>query len=353
MIVYILACLFSITISKLIEATIGYEKNTTLKVFVALLPLTLVSIFRYDVGWDYIKIYTNGFYYVGKYNLAWFTEKGFLLIIKLLYTVFGNPISLFVLFGILTSYFFALCCKQYVNNYKYMHIFILMFFITRTYFMSLNIIRQSLAILIILYALHYIKEKKFLKYLIFILLAFEIHFTSIVYLPLYFVLNKRLNNKKNILLLLLLVPCLFGTLFIFAMKTKYINYFTSMFGNDGGIVFSELLIATIVLLIRNFLVNKNARWNNMDTIFFNTNLISFTISLMTFILPLGDRMIWYFSMTNIFYIPYLIKNIDNRNIRFVAGITIISCLLLVCILQTFWKDSYSILPYQTIFNNSK
>ena len=42
------------------------RKNTFLKIFISLLPMLIISAIRYDVGWDYLKIYTNGFFMIGQ-----------------------------------------------------------------------------------------------------------------------------------------------------------------------------------------------------------------------------------------------------------------------------------------------
>lgn len=346
--VYIFACILSILISIVIEKTLGYKKKKIFKIFIALLPLTLVSAFRYDVGWDYVDIYTRGFYYVGKYNIEWFTEKGFLLMVKVLYYVFGNPISLFVLFSCLVSYFFCLCCDKYGKE-ENIWIYIFMFVISRYYFMSLNIMRQALAVMIILNALYYIKEKNFKKYILYIFIAFEIHYISIVYLPLYFLLSKKYNRIKDILFFIFVIPIGIIGIYCFVSSTKYANYFTSMFGNDGSFIVSEIIIPILIIAIRNLFINQDSKNTGMENIFFNMSIVCLIISLMSSVLPLGDRMIWYFSMHNMFYVPYLISNIKKQNLRLIIAFVIVVCFTIVCGMQTIWKDSYSIVPYHSIF----
>lgn len=350
MLYYVFGTLLSVIIAIIIKKGYGFEKRKTLKMFIAILPLTLISAFRYDVGWDYVGIYAKGYYLVGQYGLDWFTEEGFRFLIKILYSITDNYIILIVIMSVLTAIFFSKCYSVYGNENK-CYIYIILYVLTRYYFCSLNIIRQALAMLIILYALHYLVEKKYFKYIIFVLLATSFHRLSIIYLILGFILQRNLKKKKDLLLAAICVPLLLVSVYMFLSESKYMNYFDSMFGNDSTLIYSELLICISILIPSVLNYKKIKEQNKMFVIFLNMELIVLILCLASFALPTADRIIWYISMQNIFLIPMILESFSKKENKVVFGIIIYASLSLVFFNQTILEDSYAILPYNNIFNS--
>jgi len=350
MLTYILGLFISIVLAIIIKAIWGFKTKKTLKMFISILPLTLISAFRYNVGWDYNNIYVNGFYMVGKYNLKWFTEPLFRLIIKVLYNMTGNPLSLFIFMSILTALFFSLSYSRYEKNGNAI-IYIVLYVITRYYYCSLNIIRQALAMMIIVYAVSFIKEKKFWKYLIVILFASGFHMLSLVYIPLYFILDLDMKKKKSILILICSTVLLGISSYLFITKTKYSSYFESMFGNDGTIYFSELLISIIIVFVGWFYYNKLVKDKDLNALY-NMELISFIFCIASFILPTGDRIVWYFTINNIFLVPNMLQLGKNDYNKMVFSIIIFTSIFMVFVMQSV-NDSYAVLPYYSVFNKEK
>lgn len=95
------------------------------------------------------------------------------------WNVISTIIDLFLLYKIL---------ERYSNN----HILsLIVFFIIGATALEFNVLRNAKAIFLFLYALRYIEEKKKWKYFGVIFIACLFHISSIMYFPLYFVLNKK------------------------------------------------------------------------------------------------------------------------------------------------------------------
>lgn len=348
--VYVIGTILSIVISIIIDKIWGFKNKKVLKMFISLLPLSIISAFRYDVGWDYLNIYTNGFYMVGRYKVDWFGEVLFRYLIKILYYFFQDPLSLFITMSSLTALFYSLCYSEYSKESKPWFC-ILLYVLTRYYFCSLNIMRQALAILILLYATKYIYEKKLFKYILFVLLAAGFHKLSILYLPLYFFLSKNIKEKKVIFALIVTSPIIIVSLFLFISSTKYSNYFVSMFGNDGSICISELLISFTILALsisKYDIIKKDDRM----LILFNLQLLTFITCLLSAFLPTADRIIWYFSANSLFLIPSLLNLYKRQKYRFIYSLIIIGALTSVFVIQMN-DDSYAVLPYNNIIEHRK
>lgn len=147
--------------------------------FYGLSILYLITCCRYMVGFDYpayYDIFLSGgadyfepvpkfFYYVALY--------------------FENPGILFFLFGFFTLTFVLFGIHENSSN-KYESLVI---FITVFYLESLNVIRQWLAVALMFYAFKYVVNKNIFKYLLYVCVAFFMHSSAIICLPIYFVFN--------------------------------------------------------------------------------------------------------------------------------------------------------------------
>src|SRR5699024_5819934 len=86
------------------------------------------------------------------------------------------------------------------------------------YNMSFNIVRQILAVSIIMLSIKPMLDKKIWKYLLTILFASCFHFTSLVFLPSYWIVNSKTKNrgafkKITIPLLFIVLVAFFEPLF--------------------------------------------------------------------------------------------------------------------------------------------
>lgn len=114
--------------------------------------------------------------------------------------VFCKTIQLFVPYGfavifvnsfvILSGYFYAI--KKYSPFFWASTLFVL----TGPYAQSLFVLRQHMAMAMVLFTYPYIINKKIVPYLLTIGLAFTMHQTAIIFLPIYFVYHYRGNIKK-------------------------------------------------------------------------------------------------------------------------------------------------------------
>ena len=347
MLVYVMAtvssCFLSIFSNLIFKLK---DKNSFLKVFISILPLTIVSAIRYGVGWDYFKIYTYGFYYNAMDGKEYFGEHAFNLFNKLIYRFTTNVDWLFIICSVIIAIYLSKAISEQSKNIT---MSILLVFLSRYFFLSMNIVRQGIAMAIILYSLKYIKLKKFKLYLVHILLATSIHHMAAIFIPFYFIANIDFSKGHNKLLIVFSPAIIIiGQKIILKIidGTKYASYFGSRFdGNE--FLLTEIVINSIILLFA--IINYKKNNDRYYYIYFNMQLIAFIISIFSKFIPVVDRIIWFFSVQQIFFIPLILKNY-KREEKLIVGYTIFVALVGVVIMQTILSDSYSVLPYQTIFN---
>lgn len=350
MIPYIIAIGLCIIINTTLKNTRIF-KNRFWEMFVSILPLTIMSGIRFDVGYDYIPIYNNGFFYIGKYNIDYFSEPCFLLLNKLLYFLFKDPLSLFLFMSIILSIFFSLCYKEYDETGNAIP-YILLFVLSRYFFISMNILRQGVSMIILLYSVKFAQTKNFKKYFVCVMLATSIHFFSILYLPIYFILKLDFSKRKNLQWFFVTVPIFLMGIFLLSVISKFSKYFSSMFGNDGTFLIGEMIISITILLTYVFVGTKTNKYKYTD-VFMKINIIGFLVLLISPLLPTPDRIYWYFYIQNIFLIPNLLKiNFSDRKNRFIFSSLIYGSILLIFIIQTFSNgDGFSVFPYQDVIND--
>ena len=117
-------------------------------------------------------------------------EKGYALINKLLADYIADYRVIFAICAL----FFAVAVTVCV--YRYCEIPWLGFacFLTLgVYFNSLNFLRQMIAGFIVMYALRYIEENRFFRYLVIVIFASCFHLSALIMIPFFFILKIRLT----------------------------------------------------------------------------------------------------------------------------------------------------------------
>ena len=190
MIVYGIGLLLSMFFCSIAKKTRKHRNIVAL--FVAL-PFGLISGFRWYVGTDfqsYIHAFTsieNGGTY-GFEPLVVLVSRVILLIVK---DVQGP----FLAFALLTSFFFI---KTIIQESEIPELSIFLFFTLGYYFSSMNVVRQYVAVAILFWASKYIWEKKWKKFLFFIIVATGFHTSAIIGGLFLLACSVRLNVKYYI-----------------------------------------------------------------------------------------------------------------------------------------------------------
>ena len=195
--------------------------------------------------------------------------------------------------------------------------------------MEFNLMRNIKAILILFLSLRYIKEKKMWNFFLCVFVASLFHITSIIFVPLYFILDKRWSKK---VLLVIFVVCISVLLFRIRFLSIVLPPIASMLGGKYNVMFetyysSGMLDASygisfglIERVITFFLVYyfydvwEDKHGNKY--IFPNMVIIYFMcFSLLAEMSVLLERLAYYFALSYCVFYPNLLKKIRLRNNR--------------------------------------
>ncbi|WP_338587934.1 EpsG family protein [Clostridium baratii] len=326
-----------------------YNKINTKKInffdYVLLLFLILVCGLRENVGTDY-NLYK--FYYSNINQNSRF-ELGFKDMI-----IFSNNLGLsyntfLLIVSAITMCLFYFLIKKYSRKPASS---IFYFVVLGYYAYSFNIIRQMLAISISLFGIKYIKEKKFIRYLVVILIASIFHSTALIMIPVYFLLKLKNNIKNNVIIIFLcgIMPFLYTKIFTFIVTNfkQYNSYATIndfTFTKPGSGTYVIGFINFILFLI--FLINKNKlkRIDEMNDNYIKLFSYSLIFTGLSFVNSVAVRGGYYLSIYLIFLLPNLANILFKEEHR---KLEILIMLLFVIYYFVHLISFNQMIPYNSI-----
>lgn len=164
--------------------------------FFLILIFTLFRGFRWETGTDWEQYYQvfqdidlQNFYYYERAGTAEKMELLYAFINAFIKALGGN----YTVFLLLTNLF---CLISYYNICINFSKYPIIAFASILCSINFFPVRQDIAIAILLFSYKYIVERKLLKFTLIILLAQLIHNSSILFFPLYFFINTKINVKK-------------------------------------------------------------------------------------------------------------------------------------------------------------
>lgn len=313
--------------------------------------LTIISGFRESIGFDY-NSYRYHFYEISKLSffdtLKYNFEPGFSFLNKvILYFTDNYKILIFICSFITTGF----VSYSIYKNSKYPFYSFFLYITLAFYYASFNLIRQGLAISISILGLKYLKERKFLKYLLIILIAASFHYSALVMIPVYFFVNINLTYKKIIIFFLITS---FGYIFfdkilaialkIFPMYSEYLySDFLKPLSVKSILIF--LFIFIILLFFKKYIIDQDKK----NSMYINIAFLCFLISIFQTKIGVLDRIPYYLNIFSIFSIPLIIDCFENEKQKRLAGTFIIIFGILYNV-YIFLSRFHGVTPYSSIFN---
>ncbi|THE14033.1 EpsG family protein [Bacillus timonensis] len=206
--------------------------------------------------------------------------------------------------------------------YKYsQNIFLsyLIYFSFEFFFFNFSGIRQSLALSGILISYYFIINKKPWKFIILILLSASFHNTALVFLPAYWLAQKKIT--KSYLL------CLLGFFIImYIMKYRIGEILTNLYYDDSQHVIGLYESSTgiggtavfiILVLLLGFIFYNASTFSAIieNRVLTNIMIIALMIQLLSSFSYLFTRLNLYYFIFIILYLPYVVSKIGRGNIK--------------------------------------
>ena len=306
----------------------------------------ILSAIRFDVGTDF----DNYYYMASGFNEGGYTrfyndfELGSYALIKLSHFL-ESPQIFFIISSFITLY----CILKTIFKYSHSVLIstIMWLSIPIFFFLSLNGVRQWMAVAIIFFGYQYIQDRKFLKYLICVFLASMFHKSALIALPFYFISTITFNRWYWILFLA--IPFALEQTVIHSIQYLFPNYNYLIVGKrlDGGNIMKFLVLFVFILLL---IFKKN--YKNEDIAQYNLTMAG-CIMFIFFQNLMGDgtsRIGLYGLVFSLLSIPLILNSF--KPILVGKCVTILFCYTLLSF-SIFWSYHYkgikNYVPYQTFF----
>lgn len=316
--------------------------------FISALPVVITAAVRYDVGTDYLYTYVPMFHRISM-GMETHYEPGFLLLNKLVLLVTDDAAWLFVLcsvliYGLIFYVIYDISPAPYYS--------ILLFIITTNFFVSMNIMRQFIAIALFMYAFKYIRSRSQVRFWLCILLAATFHVSILLALPMYYIGSKRLASKKGLVVIaaaVLVTPLLRTVLSSLFSATRYASYFNSVF-DDNSTAYRLLFINLAVLLLGYVYKDRGEHHSETYEILLNMQYVSTLICACSAAFPLAYRVVNNFSVFQILLIPMAVSRERRPLLRWGINAAIILAFTVLTVVTIFINGEHAVVPYKTVFN---
>ncbi len=281
-----------------------------------------------------------------------FDESGHLFLTKLL--TYSEHIRLyFLVYGFLTVYPVYLVSLKFnkTNIALVMFVFYLGFFVT-----SLNIMRQYLALSLVVFSLPFVFEKRFKPFILCVLLASMFHLSALISIPIYFLWTKKGRVTPPLILIVILFAIFLISINIdkvlessfftdsdTAILNRYSNY-TELDGAKNRDFYLNLFVMIIILFASKQLIEVD----NRNALFITMYVISVILGLSGFISPYAKRISYYYSISEIWLVPCLPKVFTSRRTIWTTRVLVVIYAVARFTIVAYVLDNSGLIPYYWI-----
>ncbi|MCL2717343.1 MAG: EpsG family protein [Lachnospiraceae bacterium] len=308
--------------------------------------LFVVSAIRLNVGNDYTR-YVE-FMHLIVHNAYVPTEMGFNGVVRIIYGLSGfeNYLLVFAFFSFTTIAVFLWSIYRDSENFG-LSFFLFMSF--GLYFQSFSTVRYYLALAIALFAIPFVLKKKWVPFILLILLGATFHKSILIVIPLYFLAS--LKWKK----LPLIAAGLFCTTFLF-LQDFYLRLLVFVYPTyrdteylEGGTSIINIIRCGGILIFSLIYYREAIKDNDRNRFYFYCNLAAFALYTFGSFIPVISRIGFYLTVTHIFFIPALLNRIKDKKMShiFTALIIAAGILYLAMYLIKAQDAGVRLIPYQT------
>ena len=321
------------------------KRNSKPLYYFCIIFLSIIIGFRgIEVGPD-TQTYEIIFENIGKHEFYTYPEPGWVLLNLFLFKIGGSFHFMLWISSLIILYFVSKTVKRHSPN-----ILFSLFLLYSLYFIfySMNIVRQIVAVSIVLYAYTHLLKNKHLKFFIYIVLATLFHHTAILALIIWPIRSYRINGFK--LFIAILISFIGGFIvlspsFLGVLLGPYAHYLASEENGFRPSIIVPFLLSCCLSILCVFIYNTS-KFNLKNTLWMRIYILGIIINNLLLHLELGTRVVMYFSIVQILVIPLYIYNncFKQKLFPLLILISYTSALFLMLLLT----GSAGVYPYNNI-----
>lgn len=332
----------------------GTQRPLLWFVLLTVLSLTLVNGLRFLCGTDYVN-YAIMYHDVRSGGMAALEarriEWGYLVLSALFGKLFEEPFVFFFCMALVTNLLVILALRKYSEHFW---ISCVLYILTFIFYGSFNLIRQTIAMSIVIYAHQSLIDKRMFRYFLIILIAALFHTSVLVMIPVYFIVQRPAWSPiiwcgfVAVLLFFVFYDSAVSILFSFLSHTRYSTYEQMIKDSDHGANILRIVVAGAPVLLAFLFRTEIKRNYPHSNLVCNMAVLSLLIAIMGMKQIYFTRISLYFSVYNMLLIPYIIDLFQDKRMRLEVGAVILGCYLAYCYLLL--PNEGGVLPYYSIFS---
>ena len=316
--------------------------------------LFLLSAFRINVGNDYgtyvefmHRLYTDK--YIADAGVP--TEWRFNLLARVIYALSGgeNYILVFAIYAFITILFFLMAIRDLSVDFG---LSFLLFMTFGYYFQSFSTVRYYMALALALYAMKLVNERRWIPFVILVLLGSGFHKSLLVILPLYFLASFVWKKWGYAALLAAGVSCIFlKDIYMKILVKLYPSYEGTEYLAGSGFSWINIIRCAAVLALSIYCYHECVKDDRAGMFYFQLNIGALALYLFGSFLPIVSRIGYYLTVSHIVFVPMLVRSIKNVKIRRLvyAALIVVSIMYFALYLRKAYDDGVLVLPYKTFF----
>ena len=365
MYIYILLLLYLIVLTLILNVDDNRihknKKENLYFIILAFIPIIIISGLRSpEIGVD-TQQFVNAFNKIKYMSISDFSslryEYGFSFLCWALSKISSEPQILIFTTSLIINYSVA---EFIYKNSKNVYLSTILYLICNFFFSNMNIMRQALAISIVLLGYEKLKNAQYLKFIGFVIIASQFHSSAILSL-LYIPLKKFKFTKKSSIIVL------FATVLAFLLgrelfeilarfSTRLYDYMDSNFTVEnyfGSLL--DFLVYFISFLFGIFILSnqkksiETADMKEVSDIIGNMGFaVIFSVMIMRVIL--FNRFTPYFTIFMIIWLPNCLKLIKNGKDRLMLSVLVVFAFCLYWVIIMIYRPEwYGVIPYKFCF----
>ena len=313
------------------------------------LVLFALSALRIGIGNDY-WVYRYNFLHIisGDTKVAY--EIGFKVLVKVLQGLFGydNYRIVFAFMAFLTCAFFV---KGLFDSSDWFAVSFFLFMANGIYFMSFTNVRYYFVIAVCLYAMRFLFEKEFPKFIFWIVFAAFFHKSVLLAIPVFLVAYYLKWSRKT--LWLIPVSCavlILGKMGVRRLVFLFYPYYEGDMILDVESVSYVNIAKCLAILIFSLIYYKRAILGNQKAeTLFNLNLFALIIYSFGYYIPETSRVCYYMVIGHVFLIPIVLNSIEKRKQKLFFTGSVLACYgaYFLIFLVRSKEPTVMLLPYLT------
>ena len=349
---YILMLLFSVVMLLIAQK---FKDNKIVKItayILGALSFFVVSAIRYDVGTDYFYRYAPDYIKLGQGIDVTNLEIGYKAIVSICLLITKDYA---IIFAVTSAIIIGLTFYTIYKESPYPVLSVIIYFGTGFFFHSLNLMRQYIAISIVLYSYKYLIKKEYIEFILCIILACLMHSISLVFIIAILLCDREVFDLKRTIIISILL-LIFGkyiwhyVIDLIVNHTRFAVYIGSKFDKSKLRIY-DIIFNAILYIIIYYLYKHTKEKGRTEKFFLNMQACSLFFMILASTMYLLFRFSFFFGIFNIISIPYFLEKSDIDKKKKIAVLVILIITLCGYITKTnIIGNTDEVKPYKTIFN---